>query len=183
VVAWKLSFILAMQNPFFGGGFKGLENFPVWSALSQHFSSYPWFYTGDALPNTQHARAAHSVYFQVLGDHGFAGLLIYLSILAGAFTKARKIVRIARAHPEAPAWIREAATTLQLMMFAFAVGGAALSFAYFELAFAVIGMLIVLEKRILPAAIGVPARAGRPAFARAFPAAPGVHVPLTGTNR
>jgi probable O-glycosylation ligase (exosortase A-associated) len=183
VVAWKLSFILAMENPFFGGGFKGLENFPVWTALSQHFSSYPWFYTGTAVPNTLHARAAHSVYFQVLGDHGFAGLLIYLSIMAGAFAKARKIVRIARAHPEAPAWIREAATTLQLVLFAFCVGGAALSFAYFELAFAVIGMLIVLEQRILPAAIGAPVRAGRPRLASAFPGAPGVHAPLTGTNR
>jgi hypothetical protein len=110
-------------------------------------------------------------------------LLIYLSIMVGAFTKARKIVRIARAHPQAPAWIREAATTLQLVLFAFCVGGAALSFAYFELAFAVIGMLIVLEKRILPAAIGQPVRAGKLRFAPAFPGAPGAHATLTGTNR
>jgi probable O-glycosylation ligase (exosortase A-associated) len=152
VVAWKLSLILATHNPFFGGGFKGLEYFPVWSSLSQEFSSFPWFYTGAALPDPDKARAAHSIYFQVLGDHGFFGLGIYLSILLGAFFKARRVVRLARIHP-VPEWIERAAITLQLSLFAFCVGGAALSFAYFDLTFAAIGLLIVLEQRILPAAI------------------------------
>jgi len=43
VIAWKLSFILAMQHPFVGGGFKALEYFPVWTALSQDFFQYPFF--------------------------------------------------------------------------------------------------------------------------------------------
>jgi probable O-glycosylation ligase (exosortase A-associated) len=152
VVAWKLSLILASHNPFFGGGFKGLEYFPVWSSLSQEFSSFPWFYTGAALPDPDKARAAHSIYFQVLGDHGFFGLGIYLSFLLGAFFKARRVVRLARIHP-VPEWIGRAAITLQLTLFAFCVGGASLSFAYFDLTFAAIGLLIVLEQRILPAAI------------------------------
>jgi probable O-glycosylation ligase (exosortase A-associated) len=152
VVAWKLSFILATQHPFFGGGFKGLEYFPVWSSLSQDFFSMPWFYTGDALPDPEKARAAHSVFFQVLGDHGFVGLAIYLAFLVGAFFKARSIAMKARAA-KAAEWIAKAATTLQLTLFAFCVGGAALSFAYFDLTFATIALLIVLEKRILPRAI------------------------------
>jgi probable O-glycosylation ligase (exosortase A-associated) len=152
VVAWKLSFILATQHPFFGGGFKGLEYFPVWSSLSQDFFSFPWFYTGDAVPDPEKARAAHSVFFQVLGDHGFVGLCIYLAFLFGAFLKARRIVMRARLARSAE-WIAKAATTLQLTLFAFCVGGAALSFAYFDLTFATIALLIVLEKRILPRAI------------------------------
>ena len=149
VVAWKLSFILASHNPFFGGGFKALETFPVWRMLSQEFNSFPWFYTGDHIPDQDRVRAAHSVYFQVLGDHGFAGLGIYLGFLVGAFQKARKIVRIARQH-KLPDWLPRLATTLQLTMFAFCLGGSSLSFAYFDLTFAVIGLLIVLESRILP---------------------------------
>lgn len=152
VVAWKLSLILAAHNPFFGGGFKGLENFTVWSNLSQEFSSFPWFYTGSEVPDPAKARAAHSIYFQVLGDHGFAGLAIYLSILGASFMRARRIVHLARVQ-WAPEWITQAAITLQLTLFAFCVGGAALSFAYFDLTFAVVGLLIVLETRILPAAL------------------------------
>lgn len=149
VVSWKLSFIMAVQHPFFGGGFKSLETFGVWSELSRQFFSYEWFYTGAALPNTKVARAAHSVYFQVLGEHGFAGLAIYLSFLVGAFLTARRIARSVKVYG-GPPWVRTLATMLQLCIFSYALGGAALSFAYFELFYAIIGLLIVLELRILP---------------------------------
>lgn len=152
VVAWKLSFIMASHNPFFGGGFKSLEYLPVWHELSSHFYSYSWFYTGDALPPTDFARAAHSVYFQVLGDHGFFGLFIYLAALIGAFRKAGKVARSAKRHG-GPAWLQNMASMLQLSIFAFALGGAALSFAYFDLIFTLFGLVIVIEKRLLPAAL------------------------------
>lgn len=152
VVAWKLSFILAMKNPFFGGGFKSLEQFPVWSWLSQDFFSFSFFYTGDALPDPYVARAAHSIYFQVLGEHGFAGLVIYLSLIIASFRVAGKVSAAAR-KAGAPDWIPRLATTLQLIIFAFCVGGAALSFAYFELVFAIFGIILVLQKRILASAL------------------------------
>ncbi len=150
VVAWKLSFIMAMRHPFLGGGFKSLEYFPVWLDLSRDFMSYPWFYTGDAVPNTRVGRAAHSVYFQVLGEHGFVGLGLYLAMLYAAFRKAGRVAReTLKRH--GPAWLRTLASMLQLSIFAFALGAAALSFAYFDLIFALFGLSIVLEKRILPA--------------------------------
>ena len=154
VVAWKLSFIMAMKHPFFGGGFKSLEYFPVWSDLSRDFFAYSWFYTGTALPNPTTARAAHSVYFQILGEHGFVGLALYLGALAGSFFKAGKVARAAR-RAGAPSWIPTVATMAQLSIFAFGLGGAALSFAYFDLIFALIGLVVVLENRILPAALPV----------------------------
>jgi probable O-glycosylation ligase (exosortase A-associated) len=150
VVAWKLSFIMAMQNPLFGGGFKALENFSVWPKLAQDFFSYPFFYTGDALPDPTFPRAAHSVYFQVMGEHGFGGLAIYLAFLASAFFKARGVAKRAAGRAEL-AWIASLATMLQLSLFAFCLGGAALSFAYFELLYAFCGIILVLDKRILPA--------------------------------
>lgn len=152
VVAWKLSFIMAMQNPLFGGGFKALETFSVWSSLSQEFFSYPFFYTGEALPDPVRARAAHSIYFQVLGDHGFAGLAIYLTLLATAYLTARRVAIEARRHAET-AWIAHLATMLQLSIFGFCLGGAALSFAYFEMMYAICGLVVVLKHRVLPQAL------------------------------
>ena len=151
-VAWKLSFILATQNPFFGGGFKALENFTVWPRLCQDFFSYSFFYTGDALPFPDHPHAAHSIYFQVLGDHGFGGLAVFLFLLASVFFKTRQVAKRARAYVETQ-WIATLATMLQLSIFSFSLGGAALSFAYFELLYAICGIVLVLDKRILPAAI------------------------------
>jgi probable O-glycosylation ligase (exosortase A-associated) len=152
IVAWKLSFILAVQNPIFGAGFKSLEYFPVWTAASQDFFSYPFFYTGDALPSVTKGHAAHSIYFQVLGEHGFVGLAIYLGILGLAFVRAGRIAKQAR-KLGAPSWIPTLATMLQSSIFAFCLGGAALSFAYFELTFAIFALIVVLETRLLPAAV------------------------------
>ncbi|UUZ51418.1 O-antigen ligase family protein [Massilia sp. B-10] len=148
VVAWKLSFIMAMRHPFFGGGFKALEYLPVWTSLSQDFFAYPFFYTGEALPQMDRAHAAHSVYFQVLGDHGFAGLAIFLAMLARAFILVRKVAVLAR-QQASTAWIAHLATMLQLSMFAYCLGGAALSFAYFEVLYAIFGLVQVLHSRIL----------------------------------
>jgi probable O-glycosylation ligase (exosortase A-associated) len=152
VVAWKLSFILAMNNPFFGGGFKTLEYYPMWLELSRDFFAYPFFYTGDALPDTDRGHAAHSVYFQVLGEHGFAGLAVYLTMLLISFRAAYRVAAQARQHAET-AWIASLATTLQLSIFSFALGGAALSFAYFELLYAMCAIVQVLQSRVLPAAL------------------------------
>ncbi|QOL50952.1 putative O-glycosylation ligase, exosortase A system-associated [Massilia litorea] len=170
VVAWKLSFIMAMQHPFFGGGIKALEYFPVWSELSKEFFAYPWFYTGTGFPNTTIARAAHSIYFQVLGDQGFVGLALYLGCLATSFLKAGGVARKARKRG-APAWLPTAAVMVQLSIFAFAVGGAALSLAYFDLIFALFGLVVVLERRMLATVVPVPPTASetriaaKPAYA------------------
>lgn len=168
VVAWKLSFILAMQNPLFGGGFKALENFTVWASLSQEFFSYPFFYTGEALPDPQRARAAHSIYFQVMGDHGFAGLVIYLTLIGVTFMGARRVAIEARRHPET-AWMAHLAVMLQLSIFGFCLGGAGLSFAYFEMLYAICGLVVVLRYRMLPNALGKLAPAQVPQRAHAAP--------------
>ena len=119
------------------------------------------------MPDPNAGHAAHSVYFQVMGEHGFVGLAIYLSIILSAFGVTRGVAKRARLHPET-AWIAKLATTMQLCIFAFCLGGAALSFAYFELLFAVCAIILVLDKRILPAAmaaIGVPVGIVRPGLA------------------
>jgi probable O-glycosylation ligase (exosortase A-associated) len=152
VVAWKLSFILAAQNPFFGGGFKALENFAIWFSLSQDFNQYPFFYTGTAVPDLERAHAAHSIYFQVLGDHGFVGLFLFVAIIASAFFKAGAIVKKIR-NARGPEWAISLVTMLRLSIFTYAVGGAALSFAYFDLIFAIFAIVVVLEYKFLPAII------------------------------
>lgn len=152
VVAWKLSLILASKNPLFGGGFKALEDFSVWFMLSQDFYQYPFFYTGSAVPDPIRAHAAHSVYFQVLGDHGFVGVFLFVAILAQSFLNAGSIARKTR-EANGPVWLISLATMIRLSIFAYAVGGAALSFAYFDLIYALFAIVIVLEYKLLPAII------------------------------
>lgn len=150
VVAWKLSFIIAVKNPIFGGGYKAVEFFPVWQEMALEFDSYSFFPTGEARPDTKGAHAAHSFIFQVLGEHGFFGLGFYLAFVAIAFYKAGRLAKAARMHPEL-AWLATLGVMLQLSLFAFVLGAAALSFAYFDLTFAILAIIQVLASRILPA--------------------------------
>lgn len=161
VVAWKLSLILAVQHPFVGGGFKTLEVLAVWQSLAQQFHTLSFFYTGDVVPNMESALAAHSIYFQVLGDHGFIGLGLYLLTLLAAFRGTNRVVKRAR-RMQAEPWIISMATMLRLSIFAFCLGGAALSMAYFELIFAIFGLVIVLDKKILPEEAREPYREAAP---------------------
>lgn len=151
VAAWKLSTILAIQNPLFGGGFKALEYPPNWFALAQDYYRYPMLHFGTA-PNPRDSHAAHSIYFQVLGDHGFIGLFIFLTIYLASFFKAGAIAKKIRLA-NGPEWMINLATMLRLSLFTYAVGGAALSLAYFDMTFAICGLILVLETKFLPALI------------------------------
>ncbi len=150
VVAWKLSLILALQHPFVGGGFKSLEYWPVWTLLSMDFNTLSFFPTGNAFPDPKGSHAAHSIYFQVLGEHGFVGLVLFLCILIATFRKAGRVVDVV-SKAGGPEWIVSLATTLRLSLFAYAVGAAALSFAYFDMTYTLCALVVVLEKRIVPA--------------------------------
>jgi putative inorganic carbon (HCO3(-)) transporter len=61
--AWYMAWNLATHN-FFGGSF-GIYNLETF---------------GRYAPNPTDVHAAHSIYFQVLGEHGFVGLFIFLCI-------------------------------------------------------------------------------------------------------
>jgi probable O-glycosylation ligase (exosortase A-associated) len=149
VQAWQLATILAIQNPLIGGGFKAVEYRPNWQLLTQDFPRYPILHVGTPAPDPIHAHAAHSIYFQVLGDHGFVGLFIFLGIFGLSFAKAGAIAKKAR-QANGPDWIINLATMLKLSLFTYGIGGAALSLAYFDMTFAICGLILVLENKFIP---------------------------------
>jgi len=67
----------------------------------------------------------------VLGEHGFIGLALYLIIFLFAFKYTISTIR-RRANAEG-AWTHRLARMIQVSLIAFAVGGAALSMAYYDL--------------------------------------------------
>jgi probable O-glycosylation ligase (exosortase A-associated) len=146
VIAWKLTTIMVTERPIFGGGFKAIENTPNWNMLAMRWDEFSWFDTGDAYPGPV-ARAAHSVYFQLLGDHGPIGLLIYISIIALCFVKNGYVIKQGR-KIGAPPWMMDAAVVLQLSLFVFCVGGLTLSFAYFDMVYMLFALSAILHGTI-----------------------------------
>lgn len=130
--AWNVAFSYARDHFPFGTGLYGLQ-------LSEVFHYY--------LP-TKSPHAAHSIYFQVLGENGFVGLAIYLLILAVAFLKCSSILGAARKKPELK-WAADLAVAIQSSLFVFCVSGAALSMAYYDFFILEVALLLPLGELIL----------------------------------
>ena len=123
--AWHTMFNIA-KDRIFGGGFN--------------------VYTPDIFrmysPNPEDVHAAHSIYFQVLGEHGFIGLFLYLLIGFFTWQSAAWLRKNTRGIPELE-WTGRLAAMCQVSMFGFAVGGAFLSLAYFDLPYNITVLVVI----------------------------------------
>ena len=129
--AWQTSFNIAKARPFTGGGFNSIESPSVYKIYGDNPAGRP--------------RAAHSIYFEVLGDHGFIGLIIYVSLLMVSWRYAGATARKARQDPELE-WVADLAAMVQVSLVTFAVAGAALSVAYYDIFYLLVGVIIVLRE-------------------------------------
>jgi putative inorganic carbon (HCO3(-)) transporter len=123
--AWKMAFNLAKDRPF-GGGFE-IYNPEV-------FAKYA--------PDAKDIHAAHSIYFQVMGEHGFFGLFLYLLLGWLVWRTGSWIIKNTYGLPEL-AWARGLATMIQVSLLGFAVGGAFLSLLYFDVPYYLMGIMVV----------------------------------------
>lgn len=144
IMAWKQAVLIALSN-FTGGGFKAGQLNYNWFLYYPQFE-FNWLIDTSAVEITE-AKAAHSIYFQVLGDHGFLGLFIFLMILGTTFTKLRKMLKHFQLNdPTNP--IGRLAAMLQLSLVTYMVAGAAVSLAYFDLLYMLFALTYVIEQRV-----------------------------------
>jgi len=148
VNAWTVALEVASDRFPLGAGFAAPQ-------LTQIFNQY--------LPG-EIARAAHSIYFQVLGEHGFIGLALYLLILVLALRNTGVIMRQTRGRPEL-LWAYDLANMTRVALIGFYTGGAALSMAYFDGFLLLVALLSALRELTMPERL-----AGRAAMPRSAPA-------------
>lgn len=123
--AWWMTYNLA-NSRFTGGGFE--------SYTPETFAAYA--------PNPTDLHVAHSIYFSVLGEHGYVGLFLFLLLWWLAFQTAGKIRKEALARKQTH-WAFYLAGMCQVSLVGYAVGGAFLSLAYFDLPYNILVMLVV----------------------------------------
>ncbi len=147
VAAWRTSFNIAKER-ITGGGFSSVNLSPV----AQAYQSPGSLTAG---------RAAHSIYFEVLGDHGFMGLALFLMLLAAAWYNTAMTLSFVKGRPELD-WAARLARMMQVSIVGFVVGGALLSMAYYDgflIIVALTGALLLTVKKPLT----------QDAFGRALP--------------
>ncbi len=145
VIAWKVSTLIAIDSPIFGGGFHAVQRYPVWSRYITSIDSVMSFIKTPAADD--YAHAAHSIYFEVLGDLGILGLALFMLVLAVTVFNCGAIARIAKKHPDL-AWAGDLARMLQISIIVYMVSGAALSMAYFEGFWILVALVSRLKKTV-----------------------------------
>ena len=118
--SWWVAYRYAMDHFPFGAGFYGIALRGVWAQYMGGMPFVPF--------------AAHSIYFQVLGEQGVMGLVLYLLIIASTFLNLQKVRRNTKDTPYFT-WAYDLAGMIQLSLLAFCVCGAALPLDFFDLFF------------------------------------------------
>jgi probable O-glycosylation ligase (exosortase A-associated) len=126
--AWRMAWNLAVDRPF-GGGYD-----IYWPEVFQRDAPVP-----------DDVHAAHSIYFQVLGEHGFVGLGLFLLLWIMAWRTAGVLRRTGPLLPQTQ-WTTDLGAMTQASLAGYAVGGAFLSLAYFDLPYNLM-LLVVLARQ------------------------------------
>jgi probable O-glycosylation ligase (exosortase A-associated) len=127
--AWQFAWNLAADHPISGGGFSTYtpELFAVYAPVLVGKETY----------------GPHSIYFQVLAEHGFIGLGLYLSLILSCFIRAYTLSRAASQRGDP--LVAQYAAMLRLSLVGFLTSGAFLGLAYFDYYFAIVAALAILN--------------------------------------
>ncbi|MCL4798004.1 MAG: putative O-glycosylation ligase, exosortase A system-associated [Burkholderiales bacterium] len=159
--SWSVAWNIAKDRPITGAGFQY-----EYSPNRARWFSYQDERFQDLGGGTQ---SAHSAFFQVLGQHGFVGLGIYLFLMASALLHLTRLRRQARALPDT-GWIATYADGLRIGIIAFAISGAFLNVAYFDLYYIYIAMTAILARELKTVLQPATAATARPVPAVGAPA-------------
>jgi len=127
--SWHTAFNIATER-ITGGGFEVLTR----PATFKQFAPDPFMFAD-----------AHSIYFEVLGEHGFIGLGIFMLLALFVWLRANQIIRVCKRDPERK-WAADLAAMLQVSLVGFGAGGAFLGLAYFDLPYHLMVMVILVAK-------------------------------------
>ena len=151
VEAWKFGFNLFLDRPIVGGGF-GVFDYG-------------------------HGRASHNSYFQMLGEHGGVGFILFISLLWYCASAMRWVRRMTKERPDLK-WASQLALMLQVILVGYCVGSLTINHAVFPLLYGIISIIAALQivvRRELAASAA--------AAAPEMPADPSIgYVPSRGTG-
>lgn len=129
ISAWWTAFGVARDN-FFGAG--------------MHFSYLMFFKKYSPYPDSG-VWAAHSIYFQMLGNHGFVGLALFVGMYVSTWRLASKVIKLCKGDPNL-LWCKQLMSMCQVALLGYAVGGAFLSLAYLDLPIYLLSMVVLVHQ-------------------------------------
>ena len=139
IQSWTVAWNIAVESPLTGAGFN-FESFP---------GNDRWLsYSDPALYKyLDHSASAHSIYFQMLGQHGIVALGLYLFLIFSTLWKCKRLEKRTAGDPELE-WIGNYASAIRICLIGYMVSGAFLSTAYFDLAWVYYSFTAILSREL-----------------------------------
>ena len=126
--AWHTAFNVA-KSRVTGGGFEMFD--------TRTFYQYA--------PNPYAVHDAHSIYFEVMGEQGFIGFALFVTLGLMTWIRAQQIIKRNKYHPENK-WASDLAAMTQVSLVGYATGGAFLGLAYFDLPYHLLIIIVLTAK-------------------------------------
>jgi probable O-glycosylation ligase (exosortase A-associated) len=120
VRAWQNAILLANER-FIGGGMRAMV---IWGP--------------------EGGRDTHSIYFGMLGEHGWVGLGMFLLLIAFTWSSGNWIIRNAKRHKDLY-WARDLAAMIQVSLIGYMSAGAFLGLQYFDLFYHLVAIIVVTK--------------------------------------
>jgi len=111
-------------------------------------------------PDPDAVHSAHSIFFQMLGEHGYIGLALFLALGFASWATARNLVKGSQ-HRQEFAWAGALGRAMQVSIVGFAVAGMFVNIAYWELVYYEI-IILMASYRLLQADEPAPKSAPEP---------------------
>jgi len=152
---WTTLWNAALDRPLVGVGFHA-ETVAVFMRYAPTGGQWAIF------SNFDRVWVAHSIYFQMLGEHGFVGLGLFLALWMTVWYRAGKLAVQAQAVPELADWLPLLLRMVQVSLIGYLIGGAFLSLANLDLPLYFMGYVVVAEIFVRRRLAAVPAMTSRP---------------------
>ena len=139
ITAWRFTYELANKRVT-GGGFRGIETEDAYRTYA------PDIYQ-EILENNGAFRAAHSIWFGMLGQHGWIGLSLFVLLGLMVWRDGSWVIKRTEGREEF-GWHNNLARMLQVSLVGYASTGTFLSMEYFDYYYHVIALMVLLRTAV-----------------------------------
>ncbi len=160
IAVWKWTWDFAKSHPF-GGGFEAYRQNSVRYEAVQHTETGSGQTEANARVVQDEARAFHSSYFEMLGEQGYPGLIIWLLIhVIGIYRMEMLYRRFGKSDEDRDQWIAGLGNALQKAHIIYLVGSLFVGMAFQSFVYMLVGMQIALD--IYAGKVGAPETTAEP---------------------
>jgi probable O-glycosylation ligase (exosortase A-associated) len=96
-------------------------------------------------PDPRRVHDVHSIYFEVMGEHGFIGFGMFILLAVLTWLRANQVIRVCKNDPDRK-WAADLAAMIQVSLVGYGAGGAFLGLAYFDLTYHLMIVVILAAK-------------------------------------